>query len=394
MAVARLRIGVIGAGGRGQQHVRTILELPDLYELAGVCDLSELAARTMGERAGVRAYSDVDDFFAQADVQVVVIATPAETHHLVAKAAAERGVHMLIETPLGTTRAMMDFTAEVVARAGVKVEVGENMWRRPTEQLNQKALEAGLVGNVVRVSSYYESAGQDSCYHAMSLLRAYAGADVEEVRGFARQIKLEPPATETWTQAQLVYANGVLGSCTYVTGWMGPLRRGHPRFMSIEGTAGFIVTGDGDLNMLRRVGQDAPASYPKKIEVHQQADHEIPLRYYYETEPQTEYLNPFGDRVLTDSGSTGSASDGIARASELWSIHRAVTSGSLPEYTIPMARRDQELSIVIAESARLERPLRPDQLSGETEWERQQHEAFSERWGADPFKAGTIWGGE
>ena len=110
------------------------------------------------------------------------------------------------------------------------------------------------------------------------------------------------------------------------------------------------------------------------------------MRYYYQTEPRAEYLNPFGDRVLTDSASTGPASDGIARAGELRSIHRAVTSDSAPEYTIPMARRDQELSITIAESARLERPLRADQLSGETRWEREQHEAFRERWGADPFK--------
>ena len=324
-------------------------------------------------------------------MQVVVIATPAETHHLVAKAVAERGVHMLIETPLGTTRAMMDFTAEVVARAGVKVEVGENMLRRPTEQLNQKVLEAGLIGDVVRVSSYYESAGQDSCYHTMSLLRTYAGADVGEVRGFARRTELGPSVAETWTQAELFYANGVLGSCTYVTGWMGPSRRGHPRFMSVEGTEGFIVTGDGDMNMLRRVEQGAPVSYPKQIEVRQHGDQQIPQRYYYETKPETEYLNPFGDRVLTDSASTGSASDGIARAAELRSIHRAVTSASAPEYTIPMARRDQELSIAIAESARLERPLRPDQLSGETRWEREQHEAFRKQWGADPFKdAGKL----
>ena len=80
------------------------------------------------------------------------------------------------------------------------------------------------------------------------------------------------------------------------------------------------------------------------------------------------------------------ASDSIASASELRSIHRAVASDSPPEYTIPKARRDQQLSIAIAECARLKRPLRPDQLSGETRWERQRHEALRKQWGADPFK--------
>jgi predicted dehydrogenase len=387
VAPTRLRIGVIGVGTRGRQHLTTIGELPGHFKLAAVCDRSAPAAEAVAANAGVPAYTSVHDFLANARLDVVLIATQAETHHLVAEAVAEHGLPMLIETPLGTTRAMMDHTANVVARAGVNAEVGENMWRRPTERLNQAAIAAGLIGDVVRVSSYYESAGQDSCYHSMSLLRLYAGADVDEVRAHSHVSSLKPPASETWTQAQLSYANGVMGTCTFVTGWIGPLRRGHPRFMSVEGTEGFVVTGDGDLNMLRRVVDGAPLSYPKLIE----AGSQMPLRYYYETDPPVECANPHGSRVLSDSGSTGSASDGFARADELLSIHRVVTEGADPGYTIAMARRDQELSIAIHESARLDRPLRPERMPGETAWERVVHEAFRKQWGADPFKnAGTL----
>ena len=387
MAPTKLRIGVIGVGTRGRQHLTTISELPDHFQLAAVCDLVAPAAEAAAAQAGVPGYTSVHHFLANAGLDVVLIATQAETHHLVAEAVAEHGLSMLIETPLGTTRAMMDYTANVVAKAGVEAEVGENMWRRPTERLNQRAIEAGLIGDVVRVSSYYESAGQDSCYHSMSLLRMYAGADVGEVRAHSHVSSLNPPVSETWTQAQLYYTNGVMGTCTFVTGWIGPLRRGHPRFMSVEGTNGFVVTGDGNLNMLRRVEDGKPLSYPKLIE----AGPVMPLRYYYETDPPIEYANPYGSRVLSDSGSTGSASDGFARADELLSIHRVVTEGARPDYTIATARRDQELSIAIHESARLDRTLRPEQMPRETEWERQQHEAFRKEWRADPFKnAGAL----
>ncbi|MEE8517529.1 MAG: hypothetical protein V3S98_00210, partial [Dehalococcoidia bacterium] len=324
-----------------------------------------------------------------------------------AQAVAEHGVHMLIETPLGLTRSMMQSIADTARKTGVAVEVGENMWRRPTERLNQQAVAAGLIGKVLRVSSYYESAGQNSCYHTMSLLRRYAGADVTEVRAFSQAYALDPDVTrspdgpaygsdplssETWTQAVLSFENGVTGTCTYVDSWIAPLRRGHPRFMSIEGTEGFIVTGDGDLNMLRRVERGVPTTYHKQIEMASPSsasadDGKIPLRYYYETDPIVAYENPYLDRVLTDSGSTGSPSDGFARAHELASIYHAVVDGSAPAYDIDSAFRDQELSIAITESAARGEALRTDQLPPETAWERGAHETFKELWGADVLAA-------
>ena len=53
----------------------------------------------------------------------------------------------------------MDFIGETAARAGVPVEVGENMWRRPTEHLNQQVIGAGLIGKVLRVSSFVPPQG-------------------------------------------------------------------------------------------------------------------------------------------------------------------------------------------------------------------------------------------
>ena len=137
--------------------------------------------------------------------------------------------------------------------------------------------------------------------------------------------------------------------------------------MTIEGTEGFIVTGDGDLNMLRRVEHGVPTTYLKQIDYAEK----IPLRYYYETDPVIAYENPYADRVLTDSGSTGSPSDGLARADELMSIYRSVVDGVAPSYGIDQAFRDQELSIAITESAAQGKSLRTGQLPEATAWERE-----------------------
>jgi len=401
------QIGVIGDGRRGRAHIRTITELPDLYELAAICDPAYAHGKQPAkELKQTRTYVTVRQLLSAETLDVVVIATPPETHHIIATLVAQRGIPMLIETPLALTRAMMDLLGSAIVKAGVPVEVGENMWRRPIEQLNQKAIAQGLIGRVLRVSSYYESAGHDSCYHTMSLLRTYAGADVEEVRSFSHRFPLDPiakltnseakpaetvhPMTgltqENWTQAELRYANGVIGSCTYVTGWMGPLRRGHPRFMTIEGTEGFIITGDGDVNLLRKVEGVVPHDYPTRVTFQNLNDREVPTRFYYESNPNVEYWNPYSDRLLTDSGTGGVASDGIARAHELHSMFNVVTTGAEPQYQVAKARRDQELSITILEAARRGGWLRSDQLEEETEWERSQHEAFRKQWGVDPIK--------
>jgi predicted dehydrogenase len=394
----RLRIGLLGAGRRAQAHLSTIAGLADRYDFVAVCDLAEPSARAAAARFGVKAYTDILEFFSRESLDVVDIVTPPECHHLMAKVAAEHGVNMLIETPLAPTRAMMDFIGEVTDKAGVRVEVAENTWRRPTERLNRSALDAGLIGKPLRVSIFYETSGHHGMnYHGMNALRVYAGAEIEEVQSFAREFQVEPLAkmreapdmtfnTETWTQALLFFSNGVLGSCTQLSSWNSPLRRGHPCFITVEGTKGLIASGRGGGNALHRVEDGRHTTYPIKIETRQAGERTIPMRFYYEIDPRIEYANPFADLPINYGDTMHHLVDDIARADELTSIHQAVVSNEPPEYGIANARRDQELCIAIVESARLNgRPVRLP-LADETEWEREQHEAFRTMWDGDPLK--------
>ena len=394
----RLRLGLLGAGRRARAHLTTIAGLTDRYEFVAVCDLAEASARAAAARFGIKAYSNINDFFSRERLDVVDIVTPPECHHLMAKVAAEHGVHMLIETPLAPTRSMMDFIAEVADKAGVRVEVAENTWRRPSERLNRRALDAGLIGGPLRVTTFYEASGHKGLYyHVMNALRVYAGAEVEEVRGFAHEFEVErsvkkqdiPGSTfdsETWTQAVLFFANGVIGSCTQLSTWNTPLRGDHPSFITVEGTRGLIASGRSGVNALYRLENGVQATYPLKIDTRQEGERKIPIRFYYETNPQIEYANPFADLPIKYGDDLHRLVDDIARADELTSIYRAVVRNESPEYGMANARHDQELCIAIVESARLNgQPVRLP-LAEETVWEREQHEAFRATWGGDPFK--------
>lgn len=378
-ASTRLRIALVGAGQRGKAHAATLAGLTDLYELAAVCDVDEARARALAGPADSAVYTDVADCFTREPLDACLIVTPPDAHHTVAQAAAEHGLHMLIETPLALTRAMMDCIAEVADKANVRVEVGENYGRRPLERLNQAAIAAGLIGKVVHLSALNAPANQDSCYHQMSLFRAYAGADVAEVHALGRQHQLDParrPTEETWVDAVLTFENGVTASCSYVTSWTSPLRWGRPRITTVEGTSGYLVTADGGTNRLHRVEKGPVTDYAMQVDTRRIGDIAVPTVFRYDTDPAVEVASPFADRVLADAEPAGVA-DGLARAAELLSLHRAVTEGEPPEYGIARARRSQEMGIAIIESARLGQPVSA-RLGAETVWERRQNELLRE----------------
>jgi predicted dehydrogenase/GNAT superfamily N-acetyltransferase len=98
----RLRVGLVGAAGRGGSF-RAALEANGARVLA-VCDVNEEAldecARRMG--AGER-YADFEQMLDSSDLDAVVIGTPMQFHVPQSVAALERGLHVLCEVPAGVS---------------------------------------------------------------------------------------------------------------------------------------------------------------------------------------------------------------------------------------------------------------------------------------------------
>ena len=76
--MSRLRVGVIGAGAWGRNHVRTLAQMSGV-ELTAVCDLSaEIRDRTARAYPGVFVTDEVDRLLERVDA--VVVASTARTH--------------------------------------------------------------------------------------------------------------------------------------------------------------------------------------------------------------------------------------------------------------------------------------------------------------------------
>src|SRR5437660_871909 len=118
-----LKIAVIGTGGRAQAHLSTIPRLSDAYRLCAVCDLDPGRAREVGERLGVPGYNDVIEMLERERPEVALIAVPPDGHHILTARCAERGVHVLCETPIATTLPCADLMIAAAREHRIHLEI-------------------------------------------------------------------------------------------------------------------------------------------------------------------------------------------------------------------------------------------------------------------------------
>jgi predicted dehydrogenase len=102
-----------------------LAQIPDLFRVTTLCDVSRATVDGVGDRWNVPARClDTRELLARKDVGAVLIANPHVHHAEVAIAAMEAGKHVLIEKPMCLTLAEADRLVAVQARSGVTAQVG------------------------------------------------------------------------------------------------------------------------------------------------------------------------------------------------------------------------------------------------------------------------------
>lgn len=109
-----MNLGLIGCGHWGKNIARN---LHDLGYLQSVCDLSESKRKRAERNYQIETFSKYGKLLDSPGLDGVVVATPAVTHHSIAKAALERGLHVFVEKPIAVSVADCE---ELVAQADEK----------------------------------------------------------------------------------------------------------------------------------------------------------------------------------------------------------------------------------------------------------------------------------
>ena len=144
-----LKIGVIGAGGRGviareahhpEQGVRIV---------AGA-DPSQKALETLREFVGgdLLATTDYRELLADGAIDAVFVAAPDFLHEEMAVAALESGKAVYLEKPMAITLEGCDRILETARRTGSKLFVGHNMRHFPVVLKMKEVIDSGLIGEI------------------------------------------------------------------------------------------------------------------------------------------------------------------------------------------------------------------------------------------------------
>ncbi|UCF69055.1 MAG: Gfo/Idh/MocA family oxidoreductase [Acidobacteriota bacterium] len=146
-----IRIGVIGAGSWGKNHVRTFASLEGA-ELTAVADeRKEVRAVIARQYPGTHCFDDGAALIAAPHVDAVVIAAPSPVHAPLARAALEAGKHVLVEKPLALNVRDAEQLVEASRRAGRVLMVGHLMLYHGAVQHLKKMLDDGQLGDLLYV---------------------------------------------------------------------------------------------------------------------------------------------------------------------------------------------------------------------------------------------------
>jgi len=236
--MAKLRVGIIGAGVWGKTHASLYREHPGI-ELAAVCDLEKTRAKALAAEFKIpRAYGDHRKMIRDCKLNAVSIVTPDFAHADPACDCAEAGLHLLIEKPLATSRADVERIVKAVKRNQVRVMVDlHNRWSPPFAVAKQ-SLDEGELGKPV--SAYFRLndqmwvatgmlpwAAKSSILwflgsHAVDTVRWFFGDEVDTVYAVSSKGILQSKGvdTEDVFQSILKFKRGAIA--TLENGWITP----------------------------------------------------------------------------------------------------------------------------------------------------------------------------
>ena len=123
-ANTKLRVAIIGCGGRGKTFVDS---MPSMENVVALCDVNqERAAQSFKQLPSAKRYGDFREMLDEMGKQIdaVVVATPDHTHAVASAAAIRAGKHVYTEKPLTRTVRESRVLRELAAKSKVATSMG------------------------------------------------------------------------------------------------------------------------------------------------------------------------------------------------------------------------------------------------------------------------------
>jgi UDP-N-acetyl-2-amino-2-deoxyglucuronate dehydrogenase len=257
-----MKFGIIGAGMIGHFHAKAITAMTG-GTLHSVFDLRAEAAGKLATEYGAKAFSNIDEFLADPELEIVTIGTPSGAHLDPALAALAAGKHVICEKPLEITTERIDQLMAAAEANGKTLAAVLNRRFHPGMDAFKKAADEGRFGKLTSAScyvkwyrdqAYYDSAAwrgtwaldgggalMNQSIHTVDAL-IYLAGPIKAVQANTACLAHERIEVEDIVVAIVEFENGARGviECSTCT-WS---KDGHPARVQLAGTDGSVFLAD------------------------------------------------------------------------------------------------------------------------------------------------------
>jgi predicted dehydrogenase len=146
-----MRIGVIGTGAMGENHLRVVHSIPEM-QLTCAADINHEKLDAACEPYSLKKYTDYREMKDQVDA--VVISTPTIYHYPIARYFLKEKKHVLLEKPITTNLEQADQLIKLAEERCVTLAVGHLERFNPAVEYIQPLVKEPLFIEVQRLGSF------------------------------------------------------------------------------------------------------------------------------------------------------------------------------------------------------------------------------------------------
>jgi len=142
----KIKLGLIGAGHWGENLVRNFVQLGVLDV---VCDRNANTLKKIATRfPTVKLTSTFDDLLNDPEISAIVIATPSNTHEILAKRSLKAGKHVYVEKPLARSEQGAIELTTLANEVNLTLMVGHLLLYHPAVNKLKELIAGGKLGKV------------------------------------------------------------------------------------------------------------------------------------------------------------------------------------------------------------------------------------------------------
>lgn len=146
-----MRIAVVGCGHWGKNLVRNFCELDSLY---AICDSNiDKIDSSYHDNPKIKLFSDYDELIQDPNLEGVVIATPSNTHFILAQKALSAGKHVYVEKPLAQKLSEAKELQKLAEDKDLVLMVGHLLLYHPAVNKLKQLIESGELGEIQYLNS-------------------------------------------------------------------------------------------------------------------------------------------------------------------------------------------------------------------------------------------------